>query len=82
VAQRAVPLWLLQSPGPWGETVLARDKATLSTPPGLGGSEDMLVAMEILRHRDWDSCADPGLVISKVSPHLHRPASRGCPFPC
>lgn len=24
----------------------------------------LLVAMETLRHRDWDSCADSGLVIN------------------
>lgn len=49
---------------------------------GLGGREDMLVAMETFRHRDWDSCADSGLVINKVSLHLHGPASHGCPcFP-
>lgn len=35
--------------------------------------------METLRHRDWDSCADSGLAINKVSPHLPEPASYGCP---
>lgn len=46
---------------------------------GLGRREDMLVAMETLRHRDWDSCADSRLAINKVSPHLPGPASHGRP---
>lgn len=61
---------------------MAHVRAIVSTPPGLGGRVDMLVAMEILRHRDWDFCADFGLLINKVFPNLHGPASHGCPcFP-